>query len=73
MVQIVLMIFVLLVPGSLVAKPKIDYDEAQKIATEAYIWGYPLVVMQRTKQEMTQHHPLNSFIKERALVYTRFY
>ncbi len=68
MMRLLLIFFVMLLPKSLLTKPKINYDEAQKIATEAYIWGYPLVVMQRTKQEMTQHHPLNSVIRQSGLV-----
>jgi hypothetical protein len=48
---------------SLFGDVAISNEEAKKIATDAYIWGYPLVVMQRTKQAMTQKTPFNEFLR----------
>ncbi len=57
-----------------VSTPLIADDDAQSIAVDAYIWGYPLVVMQRTKQLMTQPKstPLNAFRYMDELVTPQF-
>ncbi len=60
----------------LLAAQKIEFsDEAlKKLAKDAYIWGYPLVVMQRSKQTFTKEGatPLNRFERFTELVTPSF-
>jgi hypothetical protein len=51
----------------------IRWQEAQEIATEAYIYGYPLVTMEMTRRVMTnivkangQHAPMGEFARMRT-------
>ncbi len=48
------------------------HEEAKKLAIDAYIWGYPLVTMLKTKQLMTQLTPINEFIYKDELLTPEF-
>jgi uncharacterized protein (TIGR03000 family) len=59
--------------------PAVSADEAKQIATEAYVYGYPLVTMEYTRRVMTNtakpegtHAPMGQFLRMRAYPNAKF-
>src|SRR5437762_220675 len=54
-------------PPKVAAPPPPAVDEGVKrLATERYVYAYPLVIMDVTKQVMTAKTPINTFLHRRA-------
>ncbi len=54
-------------PKAAVVAPKVD-EEMKRLATEVYVYAYPLVLMDVTKQVQTAKTPVNTFAHRRASI-----
>ena len=54
-------------PKTAVAAPKVN-EEMKRLATEVYVYAYPLVLMDVTKQVQTAKTPINTFQHRRSSI-----